>query len=106
GNVNITKDNRLGLMDLGMVARFDNPTQDAILKLMIGLGDNDGEQVTETLLSISTYDADKVDTDAFQKKVSRQIQENEHSKAKDLKTGRAILDIDRKSTRLNSSHVS
>jgi len=101
GNVNITKDNRLGLMDLGMVARFDNPTQDAILKLMIGLGDNDGEQVTETLLSISTYDADKVDTDAFQKKVSRQIQENEHSKAKDLKTGRAILDINKIAAQLD-----
>lgn len=101
GNVNITKDNKLGLMDLGMVARFDNPTQDAILKLMIGLGDNDGEQVTETLLSISTYDVDKVDTDAFRKKVSRQIQENEYSKAKDLKTGRAILDINKIAAQLD-----
>jgi len=101
GNVNITKDNKLGLMDLGMVARFNNPTQDAILKLMIGLGDNDGEQVTETLLSISTYDVDKVDTDAFRKKVSRQIQENEYSKAKDLKTGRAILDINKIAAQLD-----
>ena len=101
GNVNITKDNKLGLMDLGMVARFDNPTQDAILKLMIGLGDNDSEQVTETLLSISTYDVDKVDTDAFRKKVSRQIQENEFSKAKDLKTGRAILDINKIAAQLD-----
>src|SRR5690625_6018843 len=101
GNVNITKDNKRGLMDVGMVARFNNPTQDAILKLMIGLGDNDGEQVTETLLSISTYDVDKVDTDAFRKKVSRQIQENEYSKAKDLKTGRAILDINKIAAQLD-----
>lgn len=95
GNVNLTKDNKLGLMDLGMVARFDNEMQDAILKLMIGLGNNDGDQVTETLLSISVYDEQKVDIPAFRRKVIRQIQANEYSKAKDLKTGRAILDINK-----------
>lgn len=101
GNVNITKDNKLGLMDLGMVARFDDEMQNAILKLMIGLGNNDGVQVTETLLSISEYDAQKVDIPAFRKKVIRQIQANEYSKAKDLKTGRAILDINKISAQLD-----
>lgn len=95
GNVNITKDHKLGLMDLGMVARFDKEMQDAILKLMIGLGNNDGDQVTETLLSVSVYDAEKADIPAFRRKVIRQIQANEYSKAKDLKTGRAILDINK-----------
>lgn len=101
GNVNITKDNKLGLMDLGMVARFDNEMQNAILKLMIGLGNNDGNQVTETLLTISEYDAQKVDISAFRRKVIRQIQANEYSKAKDLKTGRAILDINKIAAQLD-----
>lgn len=95
GNIHITKDNKIALMDLGMVARFDNNMQEAILKLMIGLGNNDGDQVSELLLSISEYDDKKADVEAFRKKVVRQIQANEYSKAKDLKTGRAILDINR-----------
>lgn len=95
GNIHITKDNKLALMDLGMVARFNNAMQETILKLMIGLGNNDGDRVSEVLLSISDYDNKKADIEAFRKKVVRQIQENEYSKAKDLKTGRAILDINK-----------
>lgn len=101
GNVNITKDNKLGLMDLGMVARFDNEMQDAILKLMIGLGNNNGDQVTETLLSISKYDEQKADTATFRRKIIRQIQANEYSEASDLKTGRAILDINKIAAQLD-----
>lgn len=95
GNIHITKDNKLALMDLGMVARFNNDMQESILKLMIGLSNNDGNQVTDTLLAISEYDDKKVDIETFRRKVVRQIQENEYSKAKDLKTGRAILDINK-----------
>lgn len=95
GNIHITKDHKLALMDLGMVARFDNDMQENILKLMIGLGNNDGNQVTDVLLSISKYDKNKTDIDFFKRKVTRQIQENQFSYAKDLKTGRAILDINR-----------
>jgi len=101
GNVNITKDNKLGLMDLGMVARFDNEMQDAILKLMIGLGNNNGDQVTETLLSISKYDEQKADIATFRRKIIRQIQANEYSEASDLKTGRAILDINKIAAQLD-----
>ncbi|HLW15301.1 MAG TPA: AarF/UbiB family protein [Flavobacteriaceae bacterium] len=101
GNVNITKDHKLGLMDLGMVARFDNEMQDAILKLMIGLGNNNGDQVTETLLSISKYDEQKADIATFRRKIIRQIQANEYSEASDLKTGRAILDINKIAAQLD-----
>lgn len=95
GNVHITKDHKLGLMDLGMVARFDDEMQENILRLMIGLGNNDGNQVTDVLLSFSKYDEKNTDTDNFRRKVTRQIQENQYSHAKDLKTGRAILDINK-----------
>lgn len=101
GNIHITKDHKLALMDLGMVARFNNDMQEAILKLMIGLGNNDGDQVTETLLAISEYDDNEADVEVFRRKVVRQIQENEYSKAKDLKTGRAILDINKIAVHLN-----
>src|SRR5699024_4591074 len=71
GNVHITKDHKLGLMDLGMVARFDDEMQENILRLMIGLGNNDGNQVTDVLLSFSKYDEKNTDTDNFRRKVTR-----------------------------------
>src|SRR5690606_35471332 len=37
GNIYLTPDNKIALMDLGMVAKFSREMRDTILKLMIGL---------------------------------------------------------------------
>lgn len=95
GNVHLTKTGKLALMDLGMVVRFDEQMKEQILKLMIGLGGNDSNQVTKVLLEMSEYDAKSTDLGVFKKQVARKIQENKNSKAEDLKTGRSILDINK-----------
>lgn len=90
GNVYLTPENKIALMDLGMVAKFSKEMQEIILKLMIALSNYDGARVADILLSISEYD-DKKDVANFKKDVIRKTQENENARAKDLQTGRILI---------------
>ncbi len=93
GNVHITADHKLALLDLGMIAQFDNRLQENILKLMIGLSHSDGDHITNVLLEMSDFDDQQVEVHEFRRMVIRRTQESKHSKAKDLQTGRDILEI-------------
>ncbi len=90
GNVYLTPENKIALMDLGMVAKFSKEMQEIILKLMIALSNYDGSRVADILLSISEYD-EKKDLQNFRKDVIRKTQENENARAKDLQTGRILI---------------
>lgn len=94
GNIYITNDNKLALMDLGMVARFPKELQDQILQLMIGLSNYNSEQVNNVLLTISTYDA-TADLENFKKKIGRLVLENQNQKAANMQTGRLIIQMNR-----------
>lgn len=93
GNVYLTPENKIALMDLGMVAKFSKEMQETVLKLMIGLSNYDSTRVSDLVLAISEYDEGKVDLNLFKKNIARKIQESETQKAKDLKTGRTIIEI-------------
>ena len=44
GNVRVTTDGRLALLDVGMAARLTRPTRDALLQLLVAMSENDGEE--------------------------------------------------------------
>lgn len=91
GNVHITPGHKLALMDLGMVARFSDNMQEDILKIMMALGNHDGDRFVEVLLEMSQYDEKTADIPTFRKMVLRIVQENKNTLAKDLQTGQLIL---------------
>lgn len=93
GNIHLTKNNQIALMDLGMVARFTSDMRNTILKLMVGLSNNDSQKIGDILLQISNYDEKKADIEFFRKNIHRKIQENENTRAEDLQTGRIILEM-------------
>lgn len=104
GNVYLTPENKIALMDLGMVAKFSNEMQETILKLMIGLSNYDSTRVSDILLSISKYDRENIDESLFRKNIARKIQESENQKAKDLKTGRTIIELNQMAAK-QSIHI-
>src|SRR5690625_2731922 len=91
GNVHLTRDHKLALMDLGMVARFGESMQENILKIMIARGDYDGDSLVTTVLEMSEYDEKTADILTFTKLVLRKVQENKNRRAGDLQAGRLIL---------------
>nr|WP_299201625.1 AarF/UbiB family protein [uncultured Brumimicrobium sp.] len=101
GNVYLTPNHQIALMDAGMVAKFSDEMQETILKLMIGLSNYDDARVSELLLSISEYDEKDVDLTLFRKNIARKIQESENQIAKDLKTGRTLIEINQMAAKQN-----
>lgn len=52
GNVLLGDDGRLGLIDLGMVATIPQRVRSQVVKLMLALGDADGEEAAEVLATM------------------------------------------------------
>lgn len=92
GNVHLTADNKVILMDLGMVAKFSPSLQDDILKLLIAISKYDGEETSNVLLSISAYDK-TADVSGFKKEVNRLVLESQNKTAKDMQTGKVLIQL-------------
>lgn len=94
GNVHITRDNLVSLMDLGMVAKFSPDMQEHLLKLLIGISQQNGDAITEELLVISAYN-EEADIDTFRKKINRMVLDSQNTKASNMQTGRLLIQINR-----------
>ncbi|HYD21187.1 MAG TPA: AarF/UbiB family protein [Flavipsychrobacter sp.] len=94
GNVHLTSDYNIVLMDLGMVAKFSHTVQDKLLKLLIALGNLDGDAVTDALLNLSEYSKD-VNTDPFRQHINRMVLDNHKYAAKEMTTGKLLIQINR-----------
>jgi ubiquinone biosynthesis protein len=52
GNILLTDDGRLALIDLGMVARVQPPMQDALVRLLVAVGEGRGDRAAQVLSKI------------------------------------------------------
>lgn len=94
GNVYLTPENRIALIDLGMVARLSRTAQDQLLKILVGFGNADGDGVVDALLDYS--DHEKVDNPwKFRQHVNRLVLTSQGHTASDLNTGRALIQLNR-----------
>ncbi len=94
GNIHLTKDEKLALMDLGMVARFSSSLQESFLKLMISISQYDGEEVADNMLEMSEKTED-ANLPEFRKKITRLVLDNQNKKVRDMETGRLIIQMNR-----------
>ncbi len=94
GNIHLTPDNKIVLMDLGMVAKFNSKAQDNLMKLLIAISNMDGDAMTDTLLSMSDYEKD-VNTDHFRKIINRMVMDNQGYMAKEMQMGRFLIQVNR-----------
>lgn len=95
GNIHITPDNKLAILDLGMTVRFSGELQDHILQLMIGLSNYDSGQISDSLLKMSEYDSDTANIEEFKKRISHLVLETQNKTAEDMQTGRLIIQMNR-----------
>lgn len=95
GNVRLTKNNTLALMDLGMVAKFSPKLQEKIMMLMMGMGKKDGDAITDALLDMSEYDAKITNLNDFRKNINRLVMDSTRSNAEDMEMGRALIQMNR-----------
>lgn len=94
GNVHLTKDHKIALMDLGMVAKFGPDLRDHILKLLIAISKFNGIETANVLLQMSEFD-NEADLQNFQKEINRLVMEAQNKTAKDMQTARLLIQMNR-----------
>ena len=92
GNVFLTPDNRIGLLDLGMVDRLPPRLQESLLMMVLAIADGRGEEAAEHALAIAER-RDKIDEVAFRRRVADLVAQYTSTGLVDLPVGQAFLDI-------------
>ncbi|MDT0212402.1 AarF/UbiB family protein [Rothia sp. ARF10] len=93
GNLLLTDDGRLALLDLGMTASVSPRLQDEVVKLLLAISDGDGEE-TATILAAMGHPVEGYDAAAFRDDVSHLVSEAVASGA-DLEVGTVLVDLSR-----------
>jgi predicted unusual protein kinase regulating ubiquinone biosynthesis (AarF/ABC1/UbiB family) len=99
GNIFLTDDGRLALMDFGMIGRFDAGQKDNVILLLLAFSERLGERVAETYLDMIEIPKD-VDRRAFIQDVSALVSRYHDMSGGRMAIGTALLDL----TRLAQSH--
>ncbi len=93
GNVLLTSDDRLALIDLGMVARLSQGARDCIVKLLLAVSDGNGEGAADALASLGTQRED-FDRDRFRTEVGDLVARSVEL-GSDLQAGAVVLEMTR-----------
>ena len=96
GNVLLTEDHRLALIDLGLVARVDSRLQERLLKLVLAVADGRGEDAAQLAIQVGTRLED-FDEDRFVRRVTDLVGTFHDSSLAELSVGRTVLELARRS---------
>ncbi|MDQ1699197.1 MAG: ubiquinone biosynthesis protein [Frankiaceae bacterium] len=94
GNVLLTDDGRLGLIDLGMVARVTPEMRERLIRLLLAVGERRGEEVARIAASMSTPTTD-CDQRRFTADVAELVERDAVATVGQLDAGRLVLDLTR-----------
>jgi ubiquinone biosynthesis protein len=92
GNVFLTDDERIALLDLGMVARLLTGFQDNLLRLLLAISEGRGEEAAE--VSIKMGEAKPgFERAEFTRRVAELVAENANSSVANIDAGQVALEI-------------
>ena len=94
GNVLIDDENRLALLDLGMVGRVDPRMRERLLQLVLGIVNGRGEQVADVALQIGSPRRG-CDQEAFKREISGLVLAKHEDRIDGLRIGEVVLEIAR-----------
>jgi len=92
GNVFLTTDGRIALLDLGMVARLSPRLQDSLLQMVLAIGDGRGEETADHALAMAERRGD-VNESEFRARVASMVSEYAGRGLAALPIGKVFLDI-------------
>ena len=94
GNVLLTSENKIGLLDLGMVAHLTPSMQSRLLQLILAISEGRSDAVADTAIDIGTRRAN-FDEPACRKKIADLVQDCGGANIEQMQIGRVVLDITR-----------
>src|SRR5665213_1213471 len=94
GNVFLTDDGRVALLDLGMTGRLNSAMQENLLRLLLAISEGNGDETVKIILRISET-ADDFDETEFTKKASEFVSEQRDQTLNRQDVGKALMEISR-----------
>jgi ubiquinone biosynthesis protein len=92
GNVFLTDDNRIALIDLGMVARVPPRFQESLIQLLLAISEGRGDEAADITERLGGP-KDNYDAPSFRRAVSDLVLQNQTLKLEQLNAGRVVLRI-------------
>jgi predicted unusual protein kinase regulating ubiquinone biosynthesis (AarF/ABC1/UbiB family) len=92
GNVFLTDDHRIALLDLGMVGHITPQLQENLLQLLLAVSDGRGDDAAGIAIKISELKED-FSENAFRQRVASLVSEHQGSKMDQIQVGRVALEI-------------
>jgi ubiquinone biosynthesis protein len=94
GNVLLTPDHRLALIDVGMVIRLEPTTREQMLRLLLAVADGEGDQAADVALAMGSPTS-FFDEEAFRKDVAALVGSYHDLPAEDAQAGRILAEVTR-----------
>jgi ubiquinone biosynthesis protein len=94
GNVFLLPDGRLGLIDVGMVARVTPEMREHLVRLLMAVGERRGEEVARLAMNMSEP-TDRCDARQFTADVANLVERYATTSVGQLDAGRLVLDLTR-----------
>jgi len=94
GNVFLTDDNRIALLDMGMVGRMTRTFQDNLLRLMLAISEGRGEMAAEAAIRMGEAKED-FDRPTFERRITDLVADNSDAILSKLNAGKVTLEITR-----------
>ncbi|HTR42484.1 MAG TPA: AarF/UbiB family protein [Pseudomonadales bacterium] len=92
GNVFLTDDGHIALIDLGMVGRVAPTLQENLLKLLIAVSEGDNEQASDIIIGISRTD-ENFNKEQFRRRIAQVITSAQNQSLEQLNVGKSLLDM-------------
>lgn len=92
GNVLLTHDHRVALLDLGMVGHLAPTMQEQLLKLLAAVTEGQADEVAELVVRVGTRQED-FDAPLFRRRITDLVAEQRGLPLKQLQVGRVLLEL-------------
>jgi ubiquinone biosynthesis protein len=92
GNVFLTEDRRLALIDLGMIGRVSPTMQETLLKLLLAVADGRGEEAANVVVSLGEK-LEEFNELRFRHEIATMVSRHAHDSLADLEVGRVFLQL-------------
>jgi predicted unusual protein kinase regulating ubiquinone biosynthesis (AarF/ABC1/UbiB family) len=97
GNVLLTPDRRIALIDLGMVGRISSTLQEQLFKLILAIGEGRGDEAAQILISLGQRHEDFNEAD-MRRAIADLIGRFHRLTMREMNVGRVMLEMSRSSS--------
>lgn len=94
GNVFITDDNRIALIDLGMVGRITPQSQENILQLLMAISEGRGDDAAALTIKLGEP-KESFEQEKFSRQVADLVTQHQGTNVEEIDAGRVVLEITR-----------